>query len=100
MMAGRNLRTDEPIHTAGPKSPQPQAPQNAGIRQFGEQRRAVLLLHPGLIVLPIWPATCELNISLLAVRLHGLVQEYAVIVRVEPEQRKRHSLADLAQNFG
>src|SRR5690349_1369627 len=60
---------------------------------------AVLLLHPGLVVLAIRPAACELNANLLAVRLHGLVQEHAVIIRVEPEQRERHSFANLAQHL-
>src|SRR3954453_382643 len=56
---------------------------------------AILLLHPGLVVLAIRAAACELNASPLAVRLHRLLQEHAVVIRVEPEQRERHPLADL-----
>src|SRR3954453_8071208 len=98
-MVERSSRTDEPIHRADPTSPQLQDPI-APITHDAPNNSAVLLLDPGLIVLAIRAAACELNPSFLAVRLHGLIQKHTVIVRVEPEQRERHSLANLAQHLG
>ena len=59
----------------------------------------VLLLDPGLVVLAIRTTPCELHTRVPAVVLHGLVHEHAVVVRVEPEQRERKQLAQLAQDL-
>src|SRR4051812_50169885 len=64
----------------------------APITHDAPNNSVVLLLHPGLIVLAIRAAACELNPSFLAVRLHGLIQKHTVVVRVEPEQGERHPI--------
>ena len=45
--------------------------------------RAVLLLNPGLVVLAVRPGTSELDAPLGAVLDQRLVDEYAVVVRVD-----------------
>ena len=44
---------------------------------------AVLLLYPGLVVLAVGPGTGELDAPLGAVLGESIVDEYAVVVRVD-----------------
>src|SRR5438874_1434605 len=59
--------------------------------------RAILLLHPGLVILAIGAAAGELDPDLLAIISNGLVHEHAVVVGVEPKQWERQQLAYFAQ---
>ena len=56
--------------------------------------RAVLLLDPGLVVLPIRPGARQLDAVLLAEADQHLVEKLAVVVGVDPPQRKREGAAE------
>ena len=58
---------------------------------------AVLLLDPGLVVLPIRPGPCELNALLPAEGHQHLVDELAAVVRVDPAERERQRAAQMIQ---
>ena len=49
---------------------------------------AILLLNPGLIILPVRPGTGELDAPIGAVLGEGVVDEHAVVVGVYPEDGK------------
>ena len=50
--------------------------------------RTILLLNPGLIILPVRPGTGELDAPIGAVLGEGVVDEHAVVVGVYPEDGK------------
>src|ERR1700724_539450 len=58
----------------------------AAIADRAAHDRAILLLHPSLVVLAIGTAARELDPHLLAIIPNGLVLEHAVMVGVQPEQ--------------
>ena len=60
-------------------------PHEAPVTHDAANDGPVLLLHPGLIVLPIRPAAREFHPGLLTIGLHRLIHEYAVVVRIKPE---------------
>ena len=72
----------------------------APVARDAPDHSAVLLLHPRLVVLAIRPAAGERDPGRRAVVPHGLVHEHAVVVRIEPQQRKRQPLAHLPQHLG
>ena len=49
--------------------------------------RSILLLHPGLIVLPVRSGTGELDASIGTVLGEGVVNEHAVVVGIDAEDR-------------
>ena len=56
--------------------------------------RAVLLLDPRLVVLPIRPRPRQLDVVLLAEADQHLVEKLAAVVGVDPPQRKREGAAE------
>ena len=57
--------------------------------------RAVLLLDPRLVVLPIRPASCEIDPMFLAEGDQHLVEKLAAVIDVDPQERKRKCAAKL-----
>jgi hypothetical protein len=45
--------------------------------------RPVLLLDPGLVVLPVWTRSCEFDLSLGAIANEGVVDERTVVVGID-----------------
>ena len=92
-----NNRNDEYSRARGRRRLQPLVtPVPHGAPDHG----AVLLFNPGLVVLAIRTAAREHQPRFFAVGFHGLVHEYDVVVRVEPEQYKWHAFPNLGQDFG
>ena len=60
--------------------------------------RSVLLLDKGLVVLPVGTTAGERDLRCRAIIPHRLVDEHAVVVGVEAEQRERQPLAQLVQH--
>src|ERR1700748_32730 len=60
----------------------------AAITDGAAHNRAILLLHPSLVVLTIRATARELDPGLLAIISNGLIHEHAVVVCVQPEQRE------------
>ena len=61
--------------------------------------RAILLLDPGLIVLLIGPRARELEMLFLAIALECLIDEGAVVVRVDPADRHRELMSHDCKPF-
>src|SRR3954447_15049908 len=74
-------------------------PLQASIAHDAADHGAVLLLDEGLVVFAIGSTAREGDALRLAVIPYGLVDEHAVVVRVEPEQIEWHQLAQFAQHI-
>src|SRR3954447_20035626 len=74
-------------------------PLQASIAHDAADHGAVLLLDEGLVVFAIGSTAREGDALRLAVIPYGLVDEHAVVVRVEPEQIEGHQLAQFAQHI-
>src|SRR3954451_16752431 len=74
-------------------------PLQAAIAHDAADHGAVLLLDEGLVVFAIGSTAREGDALRLAVIPYGLVDEHAVVVRVEPEQIEWQQLAQFAQHI-
>src|ERR1043166_6596563 len=71
----------------------------ASVADHPAHDRAILLLDPCLIVLPVRPTSREFDSVADAIIDHGLVQELAPVVYIQRPERKRQADAHSLQGF-